>query len=204
MSFGWDAMVTLVTGFEPFGGATFNTSELVVRALSAGGADNVVTAVLPTSYSRAASAITDLLLAHRPRMTVLLGQSRTASSIRLEQVAANLDDSVHPDNDGAVRRRQPIWSDAPESYPSSLPLDRMAEAAGSCGEAIEMSRDAGGYVCNHVFFVTAHTVATALPGSRCGFVHLPIVDDASDRLPGFVDVVRAWIASGGAREASAS
>lgn len=195
-------MVTLVTGFEPFGRATFNTSELVVRGLSAQGVANVVTAVLPTSYRRAASEVTDLLVEHRARMAVLLGQSRTASAIRLEQIAANLDDSVHADNDGEVRHRQPVQSDAPESYCSSLPLDVMVEAAGTFKEAVDLSVDAGGYVCNHVFFVAAHIVATTLQGCRCGFVHLPVVDVASDRLPRFVDIVRAWIESEQGMEAA--
>lgn len=195
-------MATLVTGFEPFGSATFNTSELVVRALSADPDPNVVTAVLPTSYHRAESRIADLLDEHRPRAVVLLGQSRTTRSIRLEQVAANLDDSRHPDNDGKVRRGRPILSEAPETYRSSLPLEFMAETARSFNESVDLSVDAGGYVCNHVFFMAMHLAATQLPCSRCGFAHLPAVDASSSRLARFVGIVRAWIASGLRSEAT--
>ncbi|MDJ0942478.1 MAG: pyroglutamyl-peptidase I [Kiloniellales bacterium] len=187
-------MANLVTGFEPFGGASCNPSELVVSALAALGDPAVVTAVLPTSYRRAEAGIGDLLRAHRPRRALMLGLAGEAVRIRLEQVALNLNDAAAPDNDGEVRQGQRILAGAPVGYWSTLPLGRMAETARGLGEEVELSRDAGGYVCNHAFFTAAHLAATAFPGTRTGFVHLPRVERSDKRLEAFVDIVRAWIA----------
>lgn len=54
-------MVTVVTGFEPFGGAKSNISELVVRELVAEHSPDVVAAALPTSHRGAASEITEMV-----------------------------------------------------------------------------------------------------------------------------------------------
>ena len=187
-------MTTLVTGFEPFGGASSNPSELVVTALAASGDADLVTAVLPTSYRRAEDAIGNLLDNHRPRRVLMLGVDGGAARIRFEQVALNLNDAPAPDNDGEVRQRQRIATQAPVGYWSGLPLGRMAETARGLGEEVEFSRDAGGYVCNHVFFTAAHLAATRFPGTCAGFVHRPAVEEADKRLKGFVEIVRAWIA----------
>lgn len=186
-------MTTLVTGFEPFGGSKVNSSELVVTALAALGELGVITAVLPTSYRRAEARIGDLFRAHRPRTVLMLGLAESTAEIRFEQVALNLDDCDAPDNDGKVRLRQRIVEGAPVGYWSSLQFDRMADASRDLGEDVLFSHDAGGYVCNHVFFTAAHLVATELPDSRCGLVHLPAVPEADERLSRFLEIVRIWI-----------
>ncbi|MFA5111411.1 MAG: pyroglutamyl-peptidase I [Desulfobaccales bacterium] len=184
----------LVTGFEPFGGAKVNSSELVVTMLDALEEPGVITAVLPTSYRRAEARIGYLLHAHRPRTLLMLGLDKGADRICFEQVALNLDDCDAPDNDGEVRLRSRIVEGAPVGYWSSLQLDRMADAARDLSEDVLFSHDAGGYICNHVFFITAHLVATEFPGSRCGLVHLPAIQGADERLSRLVDIVRIWIA----------
>ena len=185
-------MTTLVTGFEPFGGASSNASELVVTALAAQAGADVATAVLPTSYSRAAANICDLLRDQRPRRVLMLGLANGSARMRFEQVALNLNDSTAPDNDGEVRLRQRIVVEAPVGYWSTLPLGRMAKVARRHGEEIEFSRDAGGYVCNHVFFTAAHFTTNELPDTQAGFVHLPAVKQTDARLDRFVEIVRSW------------
>jgi len=187
-------MTTLVTGFEPFGGACSNPSELVVTALAELDHADVVTAVLPTSYRRAEAGIGELFQAHRPHRVLMLGLAGHTAQMRFEQVALNLNDSAAPDNDGEVRLRQRIVSEAPVGYWSTLPLSRMAAVARELGEEVEFSRDAGGYVCNHVFFNAAHLSATGYPGTSTGFVHLPAAERKDERLRRFVEIVRAWIA----------
>lgn len=187
-------MAVLVTGFEPFGGATHNASELIVSALEALEIPALVTAVLPTSYKRAEARIADLLRAHRPSTIFLLGLAESASYLRFEVEARNLTDCPAPDNDGEVRAGRPVVEGAPPDYASTLPLDRMAELAASHGEEVEWSQDAGGYVCNHVFFATAHLVANRYPGSRSGFVHLPWVERGEDRFRRYLDILQRWVA----------
>jgi pyroglutamyl-peptidase len=186
-------ITTLVTGFDPFGESRVNSSELVVTMLDTLQEPGVITAVLPTSYRRAEARIDDLLHGHEPRTVLILGLAEGLDKICFEQVALNLDDCGAPDNDGEVRLRRLIIQGAPIGYWSSLQLDRMAEAALNLREGVLFSHDAGGYVCNHVFFTAAHLMATKFPGSRCGLVHLPAVQESDERLSRFAEIVRSWI-----------
>ena len=186
-------MTTLVTGFEPFGDSKVNASELVVTALDSLGRPDVITEILPTSYRGSEARIGELLRVHRPRMLLMLGLAEATTKLRFEQVALNLDDSDAPDNDGEVRLRGRVVEGAPVGYWSSLELDRMADASRRLGERVLFSHDAGGFVCNHVFFTAAHLVATVYPATRCGFVHLPVVLQSDKRLSRFVEIVRVWI-----------
>lgn len=185
----------LVTGFEPYGGASFNPSEFIVKELAALKEPGVVTALIPTSYRRAEAEIVDLLHIHQPSVVLMLGLKRRASRLCLEQLALNMDNSITPDNDGEIRVRERIIEEAPASYSNSLLIDHMADIAGDQGEPVDFSSDAGGYVCNHLFFVTAHLAATELDHCRCGFVHVPPMQESSERLLRVVEIIRDWIRS---------
>ncbi|HYD47784.1 MAG TPA: pyroglutamyl-peptidase I, partial [Terriglobales bacterium] len=179
--------------FEPFGGATTNSSELVIGELEIAGDPDVITAVLPTSFQRAQARLHGLLDAHRPQALLMLGLHAGAPCVQLEQLALNLNDCIRPDNDGELRRRLPIIEAAPAAYRSTLPLERMAVAAEEMSQAVVFSHDPGCFVCNHVFFHAAHRAAVEAPSYRCGFVHLPDVQPGSDRLAGVVELVRRWV-----------
>jgi pyroglutamyl-peptidase len=186
----------LISGFDAFGDMPVNSSELVVDALAQAGLDGVTTAVLPTSYREAEKRIQSLIRRHRPDRLLMLGLASRSSAIRIEQVALNLDDCTAPDNDGEVRTRRPIAAGSVIGHWNSLPMNRMASIAQQCGHDIEFSRDAGGFVCNHVFFTAAQTLAAELPDSRCGFVHLPTIEGPGEKLTRTVELVQAWIADG--------
>jgi pyroglutamyl-peptidase len=182
----------LVTGFEPYQGMPANASELVVRALGAAGRADVVTDVLPTAYRRAGARIEQLLERHRPSAVVLLGLASSATALRLERVALNLDDEDATDNDGDRRSGVRIVDEGPVGYWSSLPIAAMTAALQSSGETVELSHDAGGYVCNHVFFRAIHHCSQHLPLTMCGLVHVPYVTGPGpqlDRLVAAVSVV---------------
>lgn len=183
----------LLTGFEPYGGLDFNPTEHIVQTLSASGETGLVTALLPTSYRRAESEIVDLLSTHQPSRVLMLGLKRRSSRLCFEQIASNMDHSFAPDNDGDIRVRASVIEAAPESYPNTLRYESMEKIAIDTGETVECSNDAGGYVCNHAFFVAAHYAVTELEGCGCGFVHIPPVAEDSARLTQFTALVRGWI-----------
>lgn len=160
----------LVTGFEPFRGERVNPSEQVVRALA--GRPELVTAVLPVSYRRAAERLSLLLETHRPRALLLLGLA-AGSAIRLERMARNCDASDGPDEDGEARAATPIAASGPADYASTLPLAAFAARLAGLALPLVWSDDAGGFLCNHVFYrarAWAERSGRAIP---CGFVHLP-------------------------------
>lgn len=152
----------LITGFEPFGGSDVNSSQIVAEAL--GGV------VLPVSYARAADALRDAVRAADPEVVICFGQA-DRESISVERFALNLDGSESEDNDGVVSALE-IDPGGPVAYRSTLPVDEIVAALRAEDIPAEASRDAGGFLCNHVFYVLMDLLAER-PGTTGGFVHVP-------------------------------
>ncbi|HXM55845.1 MAG TPA: pyroglutamyl-peptidase I [Candidatus Dormibacteraeota bacterium] len=173
----------LVTGFGPFGTVSVNPSEQVVRALATESPDGwrrVVTAVLETAYDVAGRRVRELLLAERPDVCLLLGVAPGAGTLRLETIARNRAASPSPDVAGCVREGLDAIPDGPPAYQATLPVDRLRERLERTGLPVVLSDDAGGYVCNHAFYIASHTAA-GTGATACGFLHVP--DDwPQDRL----------------------
>jgi pyroglutamyl-peptidase len=161
----------LVTGFEPFAGSTVNPSQQLVDALDG----EVATAVLPVSYERAADALRGAVAGHRPDVVIAFGQADGRTGISVERFAHNLDEATTTDNDEAPGSGAPIDPDGPAAYASSLPVDDIVAALRAEGIPAAPSRDAGGFLCNHVFYVLMRTLETE--GGRGGFVHVPLLPE---------------------------
>jgi pyroglutamyl-peptidase len=181
----------LVTGFEPFGGVATNPTQNIVERLQRLDSPGVSAEVLPTAYLRGAQMMTELLRTRRPRVVLMTGLNAGAQNLRYEQVALNFDHAAKPDNDGEVRQLRHIREGGPVGYWNTLPFDALRSVAHEFGETLEVSRDAGGFVCNHVFFTAMDVITTHLPETRAGFVHVPSLDDA--RFERIVDVFTAWL-----------
>lgn len=169
----------LLTGFEPFLEHRENPSALVGEALDGtlvAGA-RIHAATLPVAYDRAPAALFDAMDRVRPDAVVLCGLAFDANAIRLERVALNLDDTRHADNDGTVRQGRPILPGGPVGHWSTLPVDAIRAGLEAAGVPVVTSRDAGGYLCNHVFFQARQRIAGAGRDIPCGFVHLPPLPD---------------------------
>ena len=162
----------LLTGFEPFAGASRNPSGEVARLI---GSDTpgVVAAVLPVVFDAAADGIVELLARHRPLAWVGLGLHGGAAAITLERQAVNRDDARVPDNAGDQRRDRPIDPGGPDVYRSTLPSAEMAAAVGEAGVAWAYSDSAGRFVCNHTFYRAAAAARRLKLRARVGFVHVP-------------------------------
>jgi len=155
----------LVTGFEPFGGRDVNPSQLLVERL-----DGVVRAILPVSYARAADELRRAIDEHDPDVVICFGLADDRTAITIERFAHNLDEATTTDNDAAPGSGEPIDPAGPVAYRSRLPVDAIVEALRAEGIDASPSRDAGGYLCNHVFYVLMHTLR---PDAVGGFVHVP-------------------------------
>lgn len=176
----------LVTGFEPFLDYQVNpTARLAgdLDGLRLAGAD-VVSAVLPVHFERGAAAILDAVERTRPDAVVCLGLAGEIDCIKIERVALNIDEACNPDSDGVVRRGLPIVAGGPVGYWSTLPVDRLVERLTRAGLPAETSRDAGGYLCNHVFFRARHLIEGRGGAVPCGFVHFPPLPEQVAGRPG--------------------
>lgn len=173
----------LVSGFEPFGGASLNPSQLLVERLKSEGIPGVDlhTIVLPVEFDRAA----DILLAEvkqlSPQVVISFGQAEGRAAITPEKIAINLDSARIPDNSGDQRKDRKIIKDGADGYFSTLPVEKIVDSLQKIGVASSLSLSAGSFVCNHIFYQMQH----ALLGSdmKSGFVHLPLIPEQSSEFP---------------------
>ncbi|MCC6464050.1 MAG: hypothetical protein IT463_01775 [Planctomycetes bacterium] len=171
----------LLTGFEPFGNWRVNPSwDALVLAQSQGlfAGTEVHLARLPVTWNGAYSAFEDAVRRCTPHAAVSFGlhggmAGREAATVYIERIARNRDGATKPDNDGRQGGQGAILAHAPETLSSTLPLEPMRNALRDAGRQAEYSDDAGGYLCNHLFFRGAAALQGRIP---YGFVHVPPVE----------------------------
>ncbi len=148
----------LVTGFGPFGNITDNISARLARALSP--ESEVIEVSFEASETFVRTAVEkpfDAWLA--------LGVNDRASLMRLETTARN---RIGPtaDVNGVVRAGQVIVEGGPDTIASRL-WTGIGEPVP--GGPWEWSDDAGGYLCNFLFYLASR----AFPDRLVGFLHVP-------------------------------
>ncbi len=160
----------LVTGFGPFLEVRENPSFEALRPLEGAviGQSRIVTAQLDVTYAGAPEQLEAAIRRTRPDLVLCLGVAGDAS-IRLESTARNQDTAASPDVAGEVRQGRAIRPGQPDSLPTRLPLARLRAALVADGFEVSASDDAGGYLCNHVFY----ELLTRRPTGLAGFIHVP-------------------------------
>ena len=158
-------MNVLVTGFEPFGENAINPSQLLAEEL--GGV------VLPVSYARAANELRAAVDERKPELVLCFGLAEKSTAVAVERFAHNLDEASTLDNEDAGGSGAEIEVAGPVAYRTRLPVEAIVAALEAEEIPVEISRDAGGYLCNHVFYVLMHTLG---PDQLGGFVHVPPLD----------------------------
>jgi len=201
--------VVLLTGFEPFDGATDNPSWEAARALDGEtvAGHRIVGVRLPVVFGDALAALREAIARTQPALVVCLGVAAKRSAISIERIAINVDDARIPDNAGNQPFDAPVVAHGPVAYFSTLPIKAMLHALEAAQVPAEISQTAGTYVCNHVFYGLMHELASR-PELRGGFIHVPpSAEDAAHgmTLATLVDGLRIAItaALGPARPASA-
>ncbi len=173
----------LVTGFEPFGGASLNPSQLLVEELAKEKLPGVdlKTAILPVEFDRAAETLLAKINEFSPSVVICFGQAEGRSAITPEKIAINLDDARIADNSGNLRKQQEIEVGGADGHFSTLPVEKMVLAINEAGVAASLSLSAGSFVCNHIFYRMQQALLGR--GIKSGFVHLPLVPEQSAQFP---------------------
>lgn len=169
----------LLTGFEPFGGASANSSWDAVHLVERDWAvpARLVTACLPVEFSRAGDMLSALVDAHSPDLIIATGVAGGRSKVTPERIAINLADARIPDNAGVQPRERAILDGGPDAYFTRLPVQDMVERMSAEGVPAEVSLSAGAYVCNDVMYrLLQHVSGQRTPA---GFIHVPDADDLS-------------------------
>ena len=186
-------MKALVTGFEPFGGASVNASLEAVRALPPRvGSLDVRIASLPTSYARALGALEAAIDESAPQIVLCVGEAGDRAALCVERVAVNLQDARIPDNDGAQPEDTPVIAGGPAAYLATLPVRAAVAALRAAELPAEVSMSAGTFVCNHVFYGLMHLAALRGQPFLAGFLHVPCLprQQGSARALALEDIVR--------------
>ena len=177
----------LVTGFTPFPGAPVNPTERLIRHFEenpplAGRDVEARFAVLPVDYAAAIPALEAASADFAPDVAVHFGLASEASGFRLERLARNAIAASKPDNAGICPDPSPIRAGHGD-VPSGLPLERIADALRTDGHRVEWSDDAGGYLCNYVFFHSAAGLCRGLAAPVGGFIHVGKVALPGESVP---------------------
>lgn len=169
----------LITGFEPFGGESINSSQETVNAVASDEFDDIeiFSGLLPVSFKRSGITICELIDESEPDVVIMLGQSGKSDSVKIERIAVNLMDAKKPDNDGYTPDEEFILNDGPSAYFSSLPVKHLRNQLFKSGVPAEVSNTAGLYVCNTTYYAALHHISITDKNIKTIFVHLPKISD---------------------------
>ena len=165
----------LVTGFEPFGGEAVNASWEAARKLDGWrlGEFAAVARLLPCAYDASVKELIRAIETLKPEAILMTGQAARRAVVCVERFARNLDDAAAPDNLGHLRKAVAISEGAPERLEAAAPVKAIAEAIREAGIPARVSRSAGGFVCNHLYFGALQYLRDTGRATPAVFVHLP-------------------------------
>lgn len=119
-----------------------------------------------------------------PDLVLCLGQAGGRKGLTLERVAINVMDAPIPDNAGEQPIDDPVRSEGPAAYFSTLPLKALLAGMQERGQEIRLSNTAGTFVCNQVLYEVLHWASQRRPALRAGFLHLPYLLEQVENKPG--------------------
>jgi pyroglutamyl-peptidase len=190
---GTSVKTVLLTGFEPFNGATINPAWEAVRQLDGWQGDGfqVVARELPCVFGLSTRLLLDAIEECKPDVVIAVGQAGGRPDITLERIAINVDDAPIPDNDGWQPLDATIVSAGPAAYFATLPIKAITSAIRARGLPASVSQTAGTFVCNHLFYGLMH-FTHGLP-LTAGFIHVPFLPAQVVEKPGVASMDLAQI-----------
>lgn len=169
--------VLLLTGFGPFPRVPVNATSLLVPKI-AEAADkvfagvSVVSETIPTEWRAGLASVDRLYAKHQPQVAIHFGVSGRATGFAIEARARNYC-APSPDAVDCLPEGDRIAPGAPEFLPSTLPVTLIVERLRRRGIPVQLSRDAGNYLCNALMYRTLDLARSNDWPARNGFVHLP-------------------------------
>jgi len=169
------ARTILVTGFEPFGGEAVNASWEAAQRLEGWrrGQFAAVARLLPCAYDASVIEFIRAIETLRPDAVLMTGQAARRAAVSVERFARNLDNAAAPDNHGALRRAMKIAAGAPDRLEATAPVREIAGAIREAGYPARVSTNAGGFVCNHLYFGALQHLSALGRAIPAVFLHLP-------------------------------
>lgn len=162
----------LITGFDPFGGASVNPSwEAVSRLPDTVGGYRLTKLQIPTVFGLAADTVLTAASRDMPDVILCVGQAGGRDAVTPERVALNIASASICDNAGNRPVEEPIVPDGPDGIFSTVPVRAMADSIAAAGLPGKISNTAGTFVCNDTLYRLLHHYAGT--ATRVGFLHVP-------------------------------
>jgi pyroglutamyl-peptidase len=166
----------LVTSFGAFPGVHRNPTREIAQALERDPPSGVqvVGRELPVTFEGAPAAVDELVAGAARRPDVLLGLGvQGRATLRLERLARGRLRGSRVDNAG--RTQDDLQIDLGADRVCTLDLDEIARELRAAGVPdVEVSSDAGGYVCELTFYqLLAHGEELGVPAL---FLHVPPIE----------------------------
>jgi pyroglutamyl-peptidase len=177
----------LITGFGPFPGAPFNPTQALAQRLGARRrpalADvELITHVFRTRYAAVDEELAPLIADNRPDVLLMFGLAARTRDVRIETRARNAVSPLVPDAGGRSSKGYCIRAGQPAARAGRAPFHKLVSVARSARAPARLSRDAGTYLCNYLYWHgCAATAGREVP--VVAFVHVPLVRRAA-RPPG--------------------
>ncbi len=187
----------LITGFDPFDGASINPSWEAVKLLpDVIGEYEVYKLQIPTVFGLAARTLLGKASELNPDVIISVGQAGGRGAVTPERIGINIRDARISDNAGISPKEEAIVSGGPDGLFSTLPVKAMVAAIQEAGLPAAISNTAGTFVCNDTLYTMLHRYLGT--GVRCGFIHVPWLPQQGDPSLPLEDTVRALTAAIGA------
>jgi pyroglutamyl-peptidase len=175
-----DRPTILLTGFGPFPTVPVNASWAVVQKLAPAAAQafpgyRIHHEMLSTEWFGGTQRIVQLIDATRPVLALHFGVSSRATGFVIEARGYN-ERSVVADACGHTPEAADCLVDGgPDHLTARLPLNLIVNRLRAKALPVELSRDAGRYLCNAALYHSLDTVRRYERNIRSGFIHLPTI-----------------------------
>ena len=162
----------LITGFDPFGGASINPAWEAVKLLPDTVADFEVHKLeIPTVFGLATEKVLEKARELNPDVILCIGQAGGRAAVTPERIGVNIRDAKIPDNLGNQPVGEFVAEDGPAAYFATVPVMAMADCIGAADLPGQVSNSAGAFVCNDTLYGLLHHYAGT--GVKVGFIHVP-------------------------------
>lgn len=170
-------MKILISCFEPFGDSVDNSSLEVVKEINSFDKYEIKKVTIPVTYLDSFRVLRERIESFHPDYIILTGQAASRKKICLEKYGYNFVNSKCPDNNNQIVLNQKIINSSQISLSTKFNLSKVLSTIND-PNVIE-SVNAGGFVCNFLYFSTLHNYQ--IP---CLFIHFPLVkNNDNDGLP---------------------
>ncbi len=173
----------LLTGFEPFDKWEVNPSWEVARRLddeSIGGL-RVQGRRLPVSWESTWQALKDYIDEVNPDAILMLGLAGRRDYIAVESQGLNMCKPM-PDNEGKQPPSVHIDERGDEAMGSTLPVAEIVQSIQELGLPVQVSDDAGGFLCNFALYKAVAWARAERPDMPVGFIHVPLLREAAEQV----------------------